>query len=38
MPDGTVRTKLLMVLVREHGDWWISAYHNVAVTPPSPKD
>ena len=35
MPDGTVRTKLLMVLVREHGDWWISAYHNVAVTPVS---
>jgi uncharacterized protein (TIGR02246 family) len=30
---GIVRTKLLMVLVKEHGDWWISAYHNVAVAP-----
>jgi uncharacterized protein (TIGR02246 family) len=38
MPDGTVRTKLLMVLVREHGDWWISAYHNVAVASPPPKN
>jgi uncharacterized protein (TIGR02246 family) len=37
MPDGSVRTRLLMVLVREHGDWWISAYHNVAVAPPPPK-
>jgi uncharacterized protein (TIGR02246 family) len=35
MPDGAVRTRLLMVLVREHGDWWISTYHNVAVVPPS---
>lgn len=34
LPDGTVRTKLLMVLVKEQGEWWISAYHNVAVTPP----
>lgn len=33
MPDGTARTKLLMVLVKER-DWWISAYHNVAVAPP----
>jgi uncharacterized protein (TIGR02246 family) len=38
LPDGTVRGKLLMVLVREHGDWWISAYHNVAVAPPPPKN
>jgi uncharacterized protein (TIGR02246 family) len=38
MPDGTVRTRLLMVLVKEHGDWWISAYHNVAVASPPPKD
>lgn len=37
LPDGTVGTKLLMVLVREHDDWWISAYHNVAVTLP-PKN
>jgi uncharacterized protein (TIGR02246 family) len=35
MPDGSVRTKLLMVVVRQDGDWWISAYHNVAVTPVS---
>ena len=34
MPDGTVRTRLLMVLVKEDGDWWISAYHNVPVVPP----
>jgi uncharacterized protein (TIGR02246 family) len=38
MPDGTVRSKLLMVLVRENGEWWISAYHNIAVAPPPPKD
>jgi uncharacterized protein (TIGR02246 family) len=38
MPDGTVMTKLLMVLVKEHGDWWISAYHNVAVAPQPSKD
>ena len=37
MPDDTIRTKLLMVLVKEHGDWWISAYHNVAVVPPPPN-
>jgi uncharacterized protein (TIGR02246 family) len=32
-PDGILRFKLLMVLVKEKGEWWISAYHNVAVTP-----
>jgi len=32
MPDGAVHTKLLMVLVKERGGWWISAYHNVAVS------
>jgi uncharacterized protein (TIGR02246 family) len=30
---GVVRSKLLMVLVREYEEWWISAYHNVAVAP-----
>jgi uncharacterized protein (TIGR02246 family) len=35
MPDGAACTKLLMVLVKERGDWWISAYHNVAVATPS---
>jgi uncharacterized protein (TIGR02246 family) len=28
-PDGTLHTCLLMVLVKEHGSWWIAAYHNV---------
>jgi uncharacterized protein (TIGR02246 family) len=32
-PDGILRFKLLMVLVKEKGEWWITAYHNVAVTP-----
>ena len=29
--DGVMRTKLQMVFVKEKGDWWITAYHNVAV-------
>src|SRR5690606_14170340 len=37
MADGTVRTRLLMVLAKEQGEWWISAYHNVAVVPQPPK-
>jgi uncharacterized protein (TIGR02246 family) len=28
-PDGTLRSRLLMVLVKEQGAWWIAAYHNV---------
>jgi len=32
-PDGVLRSKLLLVLVKENSEWWISAYHNVAVTP-----
>jgi hypothetical protein len=28
-PDGAVHGSLLMVLVKEGGAWWISAYHNV---------
>jgi uncharacterized protein (TIGR02246 family) len=28
-PDGAVHTRLLMVLVKKDGSWWISAYHNV---------
>jgi uncharacterized protein (TIGR02246 family) len=28
-PDGTLHSCLLMVLVKEGGTWWISAYHNV---------
>ena len=37
MPDGTLRTKLLLVLIKEHGDWWITAFHNVAVAPSASK-
>jgi uncharacterized protein (TIGR02246 family) len=32
-PDGVLRFKLLEVLVKEKGEWWITEYHNVAVTP-----
>jgi uncharacterized protein (TIGR02246 family) len=28
-PDGTLHTCLLLVLVKEGGSWWITAYHNV---------
>lgn len=33
--DGVVRSRLLMVLVKEQEEWWIAAYHNVAVAPPA---
>ena len=37
-PDGTARTSLLQVLVREGHQWWTVAYHNVSVTPlPGPR-
>ena len=29
MADGLVHSALLMVLVKDGGDWWIAAYHNV---------
>jgi uncharacterized protein (TIGR02246 family) len=32
-PDGVLRFKLLLVLIKERGVWWITEYHNVAVTP-----
>ena len=37
-PDGVGRSKLLLVLVKDGGEWWITAYHNVgvAVLPPKP--
>jgi uncharacterized protein (TIGR02246 family) len=31
--DGVLRFRLLEVLVKEKGEWWITEYHNVAVTP-----
>jgi uncharacterized protein (TIGR02246 family) len=31
--DGILRNKLLLVLVKENGDWWITEFHNVAQTP-----
>jgi uncharacterized protein (TIGR02246 family) len=31
--DGILRFKLLEVLTKENGEWWITEYHNVAVTP-----
>ena len=32
--DGIVRTRLQQVMVKEGGDWWIAAYHNVDVKVP----
>ncbi len=34
--DGTVHVKLQEVLTREHGQWQIAAFHNVAVYPLPP--
>jgi hypothetical protein len=31
--DGILRFKILLVLVKYQGEWWITEYHNVAVTP-----
>ena len=31
--DGILRNKLLLVLVKENGVWWITEFHNVAETP-----
>ena len=31
--DGILRFKLLEVLIKENGEWWITEHHNVAVTP-----
>jgi uncharacterized protein (TIGR02246 family) len=33
--DGVLHTRLLQVLVKREGAWWIEAYHNVAVRPPT---
>ena len=34
--DGALRVKLLEVMTREKGTWWIAAFHNVAVYPLPP--
>ncbi len=34
--DGVMRSKLQIVFVKEKDTWWITAYHNVAVTPLPP--
>ena len=33
-PDGSLRTSLLQVLVKDRDEWWTVAYHNVDVKPP----
>lgn len=32
--DGVLRTRLLQVMVKARGEWRVSAFHNVAVSPP----
>jgi uncharacterized protein (TIGR02246 family) len=34
--DGALHVKLLEVMTREKGTWWIAAFHNVAVFPLPP--
>jgi uncharacterized protein (TIGR02246 family) len=29
MADGLVHSALLMVLVKDGGEWWVAAYHNI---------
>jgi uncharacterized protein (TIGR02246 family) len=36
-PDGTLRSRLLMVLVKETAAWWIAAYHNVWQAAPAAR-
>ncbi len=36
-PDGSIDTKLQLVLTRESGTWWIAAFHNVTVIPLPPR-
>jgi uncharacterized protein (TIGR02246 family) len=31
--DGILRNKLLLVLIKENGTWWITEFHNVAEAP-----
>ena len=34
--DGALHTKLIQVFVKEQGEWWVAAFHNVDVKPPPP--
>ena len=34
--DGTLHVKLQEVMTKENGNWWIAAFHNVAVYPLPP--
>ncbi len=36
-PDGSLLTRLQLVLTRESGVWWIAAFHNVTVIPLPPR-
>ena len=36
-PDGVLRSRLLMALVKEQGAWWIAAYHNVWQAAPATR-
>jgi uncharacterized protein (TIGR02246 family) len=36
-PDGALRSRLLMALVKEQGAWWIAAYHNVWQAAPATR-
>jgi uncharacterized protein (TIGR02246 family) len=35
--DGALHTKLQLVALKEHGQWWITAFHNVVVVPLPPR-
>jgi uncharacterized protein (TIGR02246 family) len=35
-PDGAVHVKLLEVMTKENGSWWIAAFHNVPAYPLPP--
>lgn len=32
-PGGKLLTSMLQVLVKENGDWWVAAWHNVELVP-----
>lgn len=35
--DGVGRSKLMLVRLKEGGEWWITAFHNVGVAPLPPN-